>query len=304
MGHMGKNGGSGVKKISSHKALQYLQHLESDVQNYNVWLRTLMCAVVEGPQQDSAEICALNQGYDFGQWFYGEEGVSLRSLDAYAKIARCYNSIQEMAEQMRRQLCGGKRITGEEVSVFMDQANVFRKHVAALEMEVKEHLCAIDPLTGVYNRHVMMQRLEDEHQRALRNGHRCALVLMDLDHFKNINDLYGHNVGDRALRESAEIVADSLRDYDSMYRFGGEEFLICLPYLDAKRAKIAAERLRNRLRSQSIRVGKDLELQITASFGASLLDSTASLEDSISRADQALYVAKHGGRDRVEIWTE
>lgn len=289
-----------MKKLNTKLAQQYLGHLDGDVQRYNAWLRTLLCAVIDGA--NAVAVCTTAEAYDFGEWFYGDEGAMLRSLESYAKVAKIHYALHVMSGHIRGQLCAGQRISGEDISVFIDQSNIFRRHVYTLESEIKEHMCALDPLTGVFNRHHMMQRLNAERQRVQRNGHRCAIVLMDIDHFKKVNDLYGHHVGDRALRESAEVVADSLRDYDSMYRIGGEEFLICLPYLDAKRAKIAADRLRNRLKSASIRADRDVELQVTASFGASLLDGDATLEDSISRADQALYAAKHGGRDRVEIW--
>lgn len=289
-----------MKTLNPKLAQQYLKHLDEDVQRYNAWLRTLLCAVIEGAQGGTARITA--EPYDFGQWFYGEEGTVLRSLESYAKVAKIHYALHVMSEHIRHELGGGRRILGEDISVMIDQSNVFRRHVYALESEIKDHMCALDPLTGVFNRHHMMQRLNAERQRVQRNGHRCAIVLMDIDHFKKVNDLYGHHVGDRALRASVEVVADSLRDYDSMYRIGGEEFLICLPYLDTKRARIAADRLRNRLKSRSIRADRDLELQVTASFGASLLDGEASLEDSIAHADQALYAAKVSGRDRVEIW--
>lgn len=290
-----------MKILNAKLARQYLKHLGEDVQRYDVWLRSVFCAIAEGPRLHESTELALSHSYDFGHWFYGEEGVTLRYLDAYPKVAKHYHGLQELTEDMRRQLHAGQKIGTEDLCIFVDQANVFRKYIYRLETEVREYLCALDPLTGVFTRQNMMARLLDEHQRILRNDHRCAILLMDIDHFKLINDRYGHNIGDQVLRESAEIVSDSLREYDAIYRFGGEEFLICLPYLDAKRARIAADRLRCQLKGQSIRVGRN-KLQLTASFGASQLHSTCSPEDSITFADKALYFAKQGGRDRVEIW--
>lgn len=291
-----------MKTLNSKLARQYLKHLDEDVQRYDVWLRTVFCAIAEGPPLNCSIEQALNHSYDFGRWFYGEEGVNLRHLESYPKVAKHYHGLQEMTELMRHQLHAGQRIGVEDISVFVDQANIFRKHVYGLETEMREYLCALDPLTGVFNRQNMMARLLDEHQRVLRNGHRCAIVLMDIDHFKRINDLHGHHIGDQVLRESAGIISSSLREYDAIYRFGGEEFLICLPYLDAKRARIAADRLRCRLKGQSVHAGRNMEVQLTASFGASQLDGSRSPEDAITLADKALYCAKQGGRDRVEIW--
>lgn len=290
-----------MNRLNSRMAQRYLKHLESDAQRYNAWLRTLLCAVVDG-RAGTSEICMLAEGYDFGEWFYGDEGASLRSLGAYTKVAKIYHALHVMSEHIRAQLCSGERVSGEDLSVFVDQTNMFRKHVFTLEAEIREYLCALDPLTGVFNRHAMLEKLDIELQRALRNGHHTAIVLMDIDFFKQVNDRHGHETGDRALREAAGIISESLRDYDSMYRMGGEEFLICLPYLDAKRARIAADRLRAKLRGKPIRTGHGMEIQITASFGASVLDGAASVEESIARADRALYAAKQGGRDRVEVW--
>jgi diguanylate cyclase (GGDEF)-like protein len=128
--------------------------------------------------------------------------------------------------------------------------------------------------------------------------------MVDLDHFKTINDTYGHLVGDRVLHAVAHCLTDQLRSYDSMCRYGGEEFLICLPSTKLDKAKKIVNRLRIRLFSLPIDLDKDKQLNITASFGVAKMTTNIPLYGNIARADEALYAAKHGGRNQAIAYEE
>jgi two-component system, cell cycle response regulator len=161
-----------------------------------------------------------------------------------------------------------------------------------------------DPLTGMGNRAMIIQSLLAEMDRAARLEHQTAVVFADLDHFKHYNDTYGHVVGDRVLVEAAERIASSVRPYDVVGRYGGEEFLVILPACDRTMAGAMAERIRERVAAKPIRIhGADVRL--TASFGVAACCSVGAVRTSpaalITAADVALYRAKEAGRNRVEV---
>jgi len=159
-----------------------------------------------------------------------------------------------------------------------------------------------DGLTGLYVRRFALHRLREEIRRARRYGNELSLVMCDIDHFKTINDTWGHPVGDRVLVKVAEIISAQLRiEVDVAGRYGGEEFLLVLPQTRLASGVIAAERLRAAIESAAIEHGADNPLKVTMSFGLAQLDLQGgeSFEDLIARADAAMYESKETGRNRV-----
>ncbi len=156
-----------------------------------------------------------------------------------------------------------------------------------------------DHLTQTFNRCGFDVRLEMAFATAKRYQRRLALIFLDLDHFKSINDRYGHAVGDQVLRETAQTLHEEVRDSDLVCRWGGEEFAILAPETTLAEAEKLSERLRQVLaKYKHPTVG-----QVTASFGVVELAADETEEIFISRADQALYAAKAAGRNRVECFT-
>lgn len=154
-----------------------------------------------------------------------------------------------------------------------------------------------DPLTGLPNRRLMLERLAAENALAERHNVPYSLALIDIDHFKAVNDHFGHDAGDRILVHVAHLLANSLRPYDSCARWGGEEFIVLLPRTDFSRAYEIAERLRSTLRHSTYRDPSGADLP-TLSIGLAQFESGVSFEQVIKKADTALYRAKHSGRDR------
>ena len=154
-----------------------------------------------------------------------------------------------------------------------------------------------DYLTQLWNRSAILEILDRELARSERDGVPVGLVLADLDHFKSINDTYGHSVGDLALKEASRRMDASIRAYDAIGRYGGEEFLVVLPGADAEATRAQAERMRTAVRSQTV-AAPGASLQISCSFGcASTVGGYVSAETLIQCADDALYRAKRSGRD-------
>jgi diguanylate cyclase (GGDEF)-like protein len=163
-----------------------------------------------------------------------------------------------------------------------------------------------DTLTGLYNRWYVIEKIDSEINRALRHGSPMALLMLDIDHFKSVNDTYGHSVGDQVLQLVGKTLKESCRVYDVPGRYGGEEFCVVLPETRVGNTSVVAERIRQRLCTTPMIVG-DEALSVTASFGIAGIDCTPeegilSPAALIDRADRALYSAKHNGRNRVELW--
>lgn len=162
-----------------------------------------------------------------------------------------------------------------------------------------EQRARTDDLTGLINRAAFFGFLKSIHDQARRYGRTYSTIMIDIDHFKSINDTYGHAAGDTALKETANIIAATVRDADVAGRIGGEEFAVCLPETPGVEAFKLAERLCQRI-NQTAMMADGVALSLTASFGVSQHDPSDKTFDSVmSRADQALYRAKKAGRNRV-----
>lgn len=169
----------------------------------------------------------------------------------------------------------------------------------ALRLEL-ERQASTDGLTGVFNRAHFLACSEKELLRAQRHNHPTALLMLDIDHFKQVNDTFGHATGDLALRAVAEVCVETVRGADRVGRLGGEEFALLLPETTLDEALAVAERLRLGVRSIGLtnRDGRSVPLRI--SIGAAQHRADETISELLSRADSALYRAKNGGRDRVE----
>lgn len=185
-----------------------------------------------------------------------------------------------------------------------------RNSELAAALAKNRRLAVHDDLTGTYNRRHIMQMLEQEQLRAQRTGRGFSLCLMDLDHFKRVNDRHGHLGGDEVLRQFAMLVLGEIRTLDrvgrdhglgeeNFGRFGGEEFLLLMPETDIDGAHVCIERIRRKVASTPFQVeGKSVDL--TMSCGLAVFRPGEDLRATLARADQALYQAKEAGRDRVK----
>lgn len=170
-------------------------------------------------------------------------------------------------------------------------------HVINLD---QENLATHDPLTDVYNRRFFEEIYRLEREKAFRFETPTSLIMMDVDHFKLVNDTHGHLTGDEVLKEVAKRLTDSLRASDVVCRYGGEEFVILLPATDSESAREFAEVLRMRMEGDSV---SEHELTVTASFGVATSEHNDSVDVSalIRSADSAVYEAKHSGRNCVRV---
>ncbi len=158
----------------------------------------------------------------------------------------------------------------------------------------------IDPLTGILNRRGLTSEAEIERQRFIRSREPFAMVIADIDHFKQFNDRYGHAGGDKVLVAVAEIFRESVRDVDKVARWGGEEFVLLFPGTDISGLENIAEKLRQRIEHFELEFEGRL-LKITMTFGGAVYDASETIDECLARADTALYQGKEAGRNRVMI---
>ena len=172
------------------------------------------------------------------------------------------------------------------------------RHSAEHEMRL---LAMTDSLTGAMSRRAFMDAIERELRRARRYGRPLALLTLDIDHFKQVNDIYGHAAGDAVLRECAAAARRALRAEDHFGRIGGEEFCAILPEVSLESAKVVADRLRRAIAEYRV-VSEGKEIAVTVSVGlTAMLADEDQLAPILQRADRALYLAKSRGRNRVEV---
>ncbi|MFN3580312.1 MAG: GGDEF domain-containing protein [Pseudomonas sp.] len=168
------------------------------------------------------------------------------------------------------------------------------------ELEVELKLQATtDPLTGLFNRRQYEMLFRREQERVRRHGCELSLCVVDLDHFKQINDQYGHDLGDQVLRQVAKLFVDTLRHSDIVGRFGGEEFILLLPDTALESALLVIGRLREKLQEEVVE-SEGEQVSLTATFAVTqVTNEDVTIEDVIRRADKALYQGKAAGRNRV-----
>lgn len=177
---------------------------------------------------------------------------------------------------------------------------VSRQSATALN-EKLELISRVDGLTGLYNRRYWEEQFSLEYKRSKRNDAPASVMMLDIDHFKNINDTYGHPAGDQVIKSLAQIIKKSIRETDIAGRYGGEEFAIILPDTVASNARMVGERIRRLAEAYTVE-HEGVEMKVTVSVG--ITEFHSSFKDHMSwleKADQALYKAKEAGRNRIQI---
>jgi len=196
--------------------------------------------------------------------------------------------------------------TPDEIELLTTCAHLAAEAIenARLYDQTKEQ-ARTDALTGLYNRREFELRLAEEHRRAARYAKPYALMMLDIDHFKQVNDTHGHPAGDVVLKTLANILRKQLRDVDLAARYGGEEFVVVFPEISGEAAKKVAERARRAIAATPFRLPDGREIGVMVSIGVSSYPKDADTPQGVvERADRALYAAKEAGRNRVVMSVE
>lgn len=239
----------------------------------------------------------------FGRWFHGRNDADWQHWEEdLQQIGERHQVIHDLARSLASERSAHCKVPVEALDAFSEQLAQFKIATRGLQYRIINEVCMIDHLTGVWNRSSMYLRLTEEHERMVRQQQNCFLCMIDVDHFKAVNDNCGHAAGDLVLQAVVDTVKNGLRAYDSIFRYGGEEFLVCLPNTGADDAAAAMDRIRADIAAQPIAVADAAPMTVTASFGLAPLSDSLSLEESVEVADRALFCAKARGRNQVCRW--
>jgi len=254
----------------------------------------------------------------------GEEPIEVERVNLQVEKGKLRNKQKVMDPQasLKSHLTLPLVIEGEIIgciSLNSDQANMYNvprlqffsvlgyqmaaslKHIQRFSMVKKEAI--YDTLTNLFNRRHFEERLSAETQRAFESESNLSLIMVDIDHFKKVNDTFGHDGGDKVLREIASLLKNSVRKHDTVARYGGEEFVLLLPGAPLDPTNMVAERIRRLVENTTFDMGQT-QIHITISLGISNfpIHRMKSKEELVKMADLALYEAKRGGRNRVCIF--
>ncbi|WP_269580866.1 diguanylate cyclase [Roseibium sp. Sym1] len=210
-----------------------------------------------------------------------------------------HKSVHDLARKMATTVQDGATIDVHLYDEFLSSSERFVVLMESAYDALVASINATDPLTGAENRSLMTVRLEERRRVATTRNRRAWVIMIDLDHFKSVNDDHGHEVGDRVLKGFAALVRDHIRDDDLFFRYGGEEFLLCISGVSQPTVTRVAERLRKACAGRIYNIKNDLNLSVTASFGIAELAVHEQVADAINAADTAMYAAKKAGRNRI-----
>ncbi len=217
------------------------------------------------------------------------------------RLAVLHDQMHTLARLVLFKTPEGKGMAGEDYEAVAAKFHTFMAGIRRLERAFTVAASGLDLLTGLRSRVGMAEDLQREIDRFKRTEKPFCLAIADIDHFKSVNDTYGHDVGDQVLAMTADIISRNVRSFDDAYRLGGEEFLICLKETDSAGGHKVLERLRLALAAHPIPVGTDKPLRVTSSFGLVEAQRDMPVDDLLRAADQALYQAKHKGRNRIVV---
>lgn len=279
-----------------------ISNLDQALYNHDRWyealIATLMCHLPydeHDVHEESFRRCR------FGQWLYSEGQRMLSDHPSYAAIEGEHRRMHQSAAQLLLAAAEGARIGVRDYELLTSAVKLLRLEATTLKRELEDMLSHIDPLTGTNSRTLLLTVLREQHALVKRKVMPCCVAMMDLDHFKNTNDTYGHQAGDRVLIACAEYVMHHLRPYDKVFRYGGEEFVLTLQGASPEVALKTVNLLREGLAKMPVNYN-DMLIGVTASFGVAPLDADSSVEVALDNADQALYAAKAAGRNRAHLW--
>ena len=260
--------------------------------------KTLVCGLPAAEEMvaDDAHLhCTL------GNWL--ESRAKELDLDegTYEDLVARHKRVHDLARVMVRTGQDGHRIQETVYDEFLEASEEFAGLIEVTYDGIIASVTATDPLTGAENRTLMTERLQERVSHARESGCEIWIIMIDLDHFKSINDLHGHELGDTVLKEFAAVVMDHIRTDDLFFRYGGEEFLLCISDVDTGTIWRVAERLREAVARKIFEAPDGNRFSITASFGISALSAKTQISQAINAADAAMYAAKHAGRNKVKF---
>lgn len=281
-----------------------LEQLEQATHDHLEWhanlLRFIVCEL-PGDPNDLGErahyLCS------FGQWYYQRTPIELREQPTFVAIGIEHRQAHVAAARILYEMATGRPVPRQQFDELLAASLRLRGELDLFKRELQAALRSRDELTGAFDRDLALPELRRWRAPGNPEGVPCCIVLVDVDHLKEVNEAHGHMVGDALLAEAARFLGEHLRPDDKVFRYGGDEFLISLPRADLSLGKEIAGCIRDSLAQRELFVaGAGSAFRLTASFGIAQLEADIRLEDSVDHAAQALLLAKAAGGNRTIAW--
>lgn len=297
-----------LQEVTIEEIHEVRHQIDRAIGAHNEWLmawhRCIICKTPLGEThltEDSYTRCR------FGQWYYEQVNPKFKTFDHFLQIANIHKRMHLVGRDLALKIMGETDnlkvpplLGPDDYDSFLDIRNEFRQKVQEFDKDLQNILLRTDPLTRVLNRSSLDATLERIADAIGFTGAPCVVAMVDLDHFKSVNDTYGHQIGDLVLQETAKFFVANLRPQDLVFRYGGEEFLVCLPHTALIDAEKVLDRLRERVSKTPILLPNGRgDLYVTGSIGVAPLSPHRGIKESIAMADAAVYQAKARGRNRV-----
>ena len=289
--------------LSQEEMLTAVSELDQALYTHEQWTEEVYAALVCHLQADERDLCAESyRQCRFGQWYYTSGTVKLSDRAGFNEVETEHKRMHQYAASLLNASARGIPISMADYERFVSSLKRMRLEIESLKRELEVALYNIDALTGVPGRLQMLEKLRENREFVVRGVHPCTIAMLDIDKFKTVNDSHGHPAGDHVLVAIANYARSHLRPYDLIFRYGGEEFLICMPDTDIETGREICDRLRSELGSLSHQAIGAENFRVTVSIGVAGLSADYSVEEAVNRADQALLSAKSAGRNRVLVW--
>lgn len=279
-----------------------LEELQENIDNHYQWskklYRTLICGT---PPEDDALLEDAHCRCKLGKWLLGRGKKYYEHHPRFQNIVDRHKLMHDIGRELAHQAMQGERITPEAYDAFQEAQSHLREEIQTTYKELHKKIVTTDPLTGANTRATMHDQLYERIGRTQENPDTEWLIMMDLDHFKVVNDTYGHAAGDDVLSAVSATVRKQIRSNDLFFRYGGEEFLLSIGDVDQDQILEIIDRIRHAIELTQVEAGDGTIVSVTSSFGIAGLSQDLSVEETIDLADKALYDAKRAGRNRVHL---
>ena len=293
-----------AKPMSQEEMRVAVTELDQAIYAHEQWVEEVYAALVCHLAADDRDIDDnAFRKCRFGQWYYGRDAAKLAEHAGFAELEIEHKRMHQYAAALLHMAARNVSVPLHDYERFVGAMKRTQLEIRTLKHELEVSLYNIDALTGVPGRMEMLRKLREQREFTVRGVHPCVIAMLDIDFFKAVNDAHGHLAGDNVLIAIAQYVQSHLRPYDLVFRYGGEEFLVCMPDTDLETGREISDRLRAALAELAHTSNGAAPFQVTVSIGVAELGAEIAVEEAIDRADRALLAAKAAGRNRTLAWS-
>lgn len=253
-------------------------------------------------KHDKTAHAPKHESGELRNWLSGVSNIELLNNHKFLALKQTCGVHGKLLTKLFKTLAGGKNVRVSDFRAFTASQDFITQTILDILNSLMEKKFQFDSMTGSINRRAFETILNKELDEINRGKKLAAgIVYVDVDYFKKVNDAFGHTVGDVVLQDMIKVIKGELRDSDIIARWGGEEFIILLSSTGTKESADISERLRKRIQESKIFIEDGKQINITCSFGVSIMRKGARIEDCVARADEALYISKSNGRNRITV---